>query len=552
MVQITKSMFKSIIFLAIVTLVLNGTMAQNLQDDFEGSGTISVWKQDASIVTYPFANPNKTSKNNSNNVLRYEDLGGDYANVFFDVGQNIDMNSNSSFKLKVYVPSSSVSGSSPNQVSLKLQDGTINQPWTTQTEIIQPLQLDTWQELIFDFKNGNFINLDAGSANPVDRTDFNRVLIQVNGEANKDSVTAYLDDFSSFKSEPSTTDSVIYNKLIWSDEFNGTGAIDTSKWFHQTKLPNGKSWYNGEIQHYTNRQVNSYQAAGALHIVAKKETFSDQGETKNYTSARLNSKIAFTYGRVEVRAKLPEGAGTWPAIWMLGKNIDEPGGFWQPKYGTVNWPACGEIDIMEHWGNNQNYVQSAMHTPSSSGATVNKGGKVIPGVSNNFHVYAVDWFEDRMVFSYDSVTVYVYKPAVRNMDTWPFVDDQYILLNIAIEPSISPSFTQSTMEIDYVRIFTTGEKDTTSTKDTTTSYHLEKQRTELKLFPNPSIDVLNIDHNLEEEHKMRWEVYSYTGSCVLRGDYTGNPIIIRSIPKGFYTLRLYSETLQLVKPFQKQ
>ncbi|MFT5596867.1 MAG: beta-glucanase (GH16 family), partial [Flammeovirgaceae bacterium] len=116
-----------------------------------------------------------------------------------------------------------------------------------------------------------------------------------------------------------------YTDLVWSDEFNGNGTINTSKWHHQTLLPNGNSWFNGELQHYTNRDENSYQSGGSLFISAINETFSDQGITKNYTSARLNSKFAFTYGRVVVKAKLPQGAGTWPAIWMLGKDITEPG-----------------------------------------------------------------------------------------------------------------------------------------------------------------------------------------------------------------------------------
>ena len=143
-------------------------------------------------------------------------------------------------------------------------------------------------------------------------------------------------------------------QLVWSDEFDGNGAINSTNWFHQTQLPLGWGWYNGEVQHYTDRIDNSYVSNGTLKIVAKKETYTDQGHTKEYTSARLNSKYAFTYGKVEIRAKLPQGFGTWPAIWMLGKNINEPGAYWETQgYGTTPWPACGEVDIMEHWGSNQ-------------------------------------------------------------------------------------------------------------------------------------------------------------------------------------------------------
>lgn len=244
-----------------------------------------------------------------------------------------------------------------------------------------------------------------------------------------------------------------FTNLVWSDEFSIDGAVNSANWFHQTQLPDGGNWYNGEVQHYTNRQANSNVSAGTLKITAKKENFTDQGVTKEYTSARLNSKYAFTYGRVEVRAKLATGTGTWPAIWMLGKNVIETGGFWTATYGTVSWPACGEIDIMEHWGNNQNYVQSAMHTPSSYGGTVNLGGQTIPTASSAFHVYSLVWTAQKMVFSVDGIEHYTYNPTEKNASTWPFNQPQYLLLNVAMQPAISPSFTQSAMEIDYVRVY---------------------------------------------------------------------------------------------------
>ena len=243
-------------------------------------------------------------------------------------------------------------------------------------------------------------------------------------------------------------------KLIWADEFDVEGALNSNNWFHQTQLPAGGNWYNNEVQHYTNRMDNSYVSNGTLKIVAKKESFTDQGYTKQYTSARLNSKFAFTYGRVEVRAKLPTGVGTWPAIWLLGKNINENGGYWDNQgFGTTNWPACGEVDIMEHWGSNQNFVQSAMHTPSSSGGTINHGGQTITTVSSQFHTYVLEWTSEKMVFSVDGLVHYTYNPSPKNLQTWPFDLDQYILLNIAIEPSINTSFVQSSMEIDFVRVY---------------------------------------------------------------------------------------------------
>jgi beta-glucanase (GH16 family) len=250
-----------------------------------------------------------------------------------------------------------------------------------------------------------------------------------------------------------------YTDLVWSDEFNGNGSINTTKWHHQTQLPNGNSWFNGELQHYTNRDENSYQEGGSLFIKAISESFSDQGVTKQYTSARLNSKFAFTYGRVVVRAKLPQGSGTWPAIWMLGKNITEPGGFFYDQFGTVGWPACGEIDIMEHWGVNPNYVSAALHTPSSFGGTFNVGGTNLLDVFNTFHIYEMEWSPERIVFSVDGNEFYTYEPAVKNADTWPFDEDQYLLLNVAINGDITQGFDESAMEVDYVRVYQEASAD---------------------------------------------------------------------------------------------
>ncbi len=247
--------------------------------------------------------------------------------------------------------------------------------------------------------------------------------------------------------------------LVWSDEFSGTGPISSDLWFHQTQLPAGGSWFNNEQQHYTNRIENSSVANGFLKIVAKKESFTNQGFTKQYTSARLNSKFAFTYGRVDARAKLPTGAGTWPAIWMLGKNINEPGGFFSSQFGTTNWPATGEIDIMEHWGNNPNVIHGSIHTTSSSGSTINTKTINVSQVSTTFHIYSIIWDEEKIQFLVDDVPFYTYNPTIKNASTWPFDKPQYLLLNIAmggVGGAIDPAFTQSSMEIDYVRVYQKG------------------------------------------------------------------------------------------------
>lgn len=278
---------------------------------------------------------------------------------------------------------------------------------------------------------------------------------------------------------------VVYNDLVWSDEFDTNGAINSTNWFHQTQLPAGGSWFNGEQQHYTNQITNSFVNAGFLNIVAKKENFTDQGFTKQYTSARLNSKFAFLYGRVDVRAKIPTNQGTWPAIWMLGKNVNEDGGFFDATFGTTNWPACGEIDILEHGitpSQPTNYIQSALHTPSSFGNTVNIGGTIASNLGNDFHVYSMNWSPNEISFLLDGVVFYTYNPAVKNASNWPFNQEQYLLLNIAmggVAGTIPSNFTQATMEIDYVRVYQNTLVDTeapstlTATVGTVTSSSVE-------------------------------------------------------------------------------
>ncbi len=532
------------LFCALLLATVPGK-AQFLTDDFEGNGNIGSWVGDDCAVNAAFANPHVQSINTSATVLRYHDTGGQYANVRFDIPGNFDLTSQQTFSLKIYVPSSGITGTAPNQVSLKLQNGVLNSPWTTQCEIIKPIQLNQWQTVTFNFASDPYLNYNQNSPPPIQRADFNRVIIQVNGENNNFQVVAFIDDFL-FNGTPPTPSP--YTQLVWSDEFNGNGAIDTSKWFHQTQLPAGGSWFNNEIQHYTNRTANSYVANGNLHIVAKRENFTAQGHTKTHTSARLNSKFAFTNGRVEVRAMLPTGVGTWPAIWTLGKNINEAGAYWQTRgFGTTSWPACGEIDIMEHWGDNQNFVQSAMHTPSSSGNTVNKGGQTIPTASTAFHVYELEWSPEKMVFSVDGRVHYTYNPPVKNASTWPFTADQYLILNIAILSSIPLSFTESAMVIDYVRVY---QLDVTSVAETA-------DPKPLRVYPNPAREQLHIELPALSEQSVTLRLLNAQGQ-LLRSEerlVTGPSTQLEelgSLPAGLYLLQLEAGGRRYFARFVKQ
>jgi len=240
-----------------------------------------------------------------------------------------------------------------------------------------------------------------------------------------------------------------FTNLIWSDEFDVAGSPDVNKWTYDIgdgSGPNepGKGWGNDEKQYYTDRPENVTVEGGVLKITAKKESFGGSA----YTSTRLKTqgKYDFKYGRIDIKAKLPSGGGTWPALWMLGSNIT-----------TVGWPSCGEIDIMEYVGNNPGYVQSALHTPSSFGNTINYKMTDIENENDDYHIYSMIWSADQISFLLDGERYYTYSPLIKNSGNWPFDRSQFLIMNIAIGGNlggnIDPSFSQSEMVIDYVRIY---------------------------------------------------------------------------------------------------
>ncbi|MFT4978957.1 MAG: beta-glucanase (GH16 family), partial [Myxococcota bacterium] len=200
---------------------------------------------------------------------------------------------------------------------------------------------------------------------------------------------------------------------------------------------------------------NSFVSDGTLKIVARKEQYTTEGTTLDYTSARLNARFAFTYGRVAVRARLPAEAGTWPAIWTLGANINEPGNAFGTEYGDVGWPACGEIDIMEQTGWDKDTTLAYFHWGhTETGAYETEGSDLSnPSSTTDFRVYALEWDEAYLRAWVDGSLVH----ELQNTDTRPYDNPHYLLLNIAMGGSLGgtvPSgFDDATMEIDYVRIY---------------------------------------------------------------------------------------------------
>lgn len=225
--------------------------------------------------------------------------------------------------------------------------------------------------------------------------------------------------------------------LIWSEEFNTDGAPNTAKWGYDL---GAGGWGNNESQYYTSRPENAVVINGVLKITAIKEAFSGSA----YTSARLLSKdkFSFKYGKIEVRAKLPAGGGTWPAIWMLGNNIS-----------TVSWPACGEIDIMEHVGNQLNKIYGTLHYPGRSGGNADGATIIIPDATTAFHNYILEWSASSIKIYVDTQLFYTFA----NNASSPFNQNFFVILNMAMGGNfggaIDPAFTNASMEVDYVRVY---------------------------------------------------------------------------------------------------
>jgi beta-glucanase (GH16 family) len=242
--------------------------------------------------------------------------------------------------------------------------------------------------------------------------------------------------------------------LVWSDEFNGKkGSLpDVSKWTYDL---GGSGWGNRELEYYTNRADNARIEDGKLVITARQEAYaSPDGAKFNYTSARLKTQGLFSqaYGRFEARIKLPVGQGLWPAFWMLGDNFD-----------AVGWPKCGEIDIMENVGKEPGMNHGSLHGPSSTNPTSDQTATItLPAgqkLSDDFHIYAVEWEPGAVRFYLDSNLYATFSSAEWPAGgAWVFDHRFFLILNVAVggnwpgSPDESTVFPQ-TMQIDYVRVY---------------------------------------------------------------------------------------------------
>jgi beta-glucanase (GH16 family) len=230
--------------------------------------------------------------------------------------------------------------------------------------------------------------------------------------------------------------------LVWSDEFSGK-IINTNNW--QFEIGNNNGWGNHEQEYYTNSTNNAFVSQGNLIIEARGEAIAGF----NYSSTRMitKGKQSFKYGRVDIRAKLPQTKGIWPALWMLGDNID-----------TAGWPACGEIDMMELLGQEPNKVYGTLHWGASPAAHQSYGtNKVLSSgtFADSFHVYSMIWTSTSISLLIDDVSYFTMATTGPNL---PFNSSFFFIFNIAVGgdwPGAPDSSTQlpQRMVVDYIRVF---------------------------------------------------------------------------------------------------
>jgi beta-glucanase (GH16 family) len=244
-------------------------------------------------------------------------------------------------------------------------------------------------------------------------------------------------------------------RLVWSDEFNGApnSPVDSRRWRHET----GGAWGEGELQSYTSRKANSHQdGRGRLRIVARAERFRGMDSiTRDYTSARISTqgRYSFRYGLFEARLQMPVGRGVWPAFWALGTDIDQ-----------VGWPECGEIDVMEHLGQEPTTASGTIHGPRDGGganADYKPGRSVVhtTPLAQEFHTYGAQWLPGSIQFYFDGRPYWSITAAdLPAGSRWVFDHPFFLSLNIAVggawagSPDASTTFPQALL-VDYVRVY---------------------------------------------------------------------------------------------------
>jgi len=262
------------------------------------------------------------------------------------------------------------------------------------------------------------------------------------------------------KKEKQTTEIKKDYTLVWEDEFEYTGKPDSTKWTYEYGFIRAN-----EKQYYTDSLNNARVENGNLIIEARKEkiknetppfferpAYVDRIQFADYTSASLTTRgiVDWQYAKIEIKAKLPKGRGTWPAFWMLGRN-----------WGKTAWPECGEIDIMEHVGYDPGIVHGTIHTKAYNHVLKTQKGKTIPvdNFFDEYHIYAIEWTPEKIDFLIDGKVYNHIENEHKTIAEWPFDQNFHLKLNVAIgggwggQKGIDDSIFPQQMVIDYVRVY---------------------------------------------------------------------------------------------------
>lgn len=419
------NLLKSLTFLCLFLFLGVRAYAQNVKVDFETSTTWFGFDGGAfSTITNPYQNP----LNQSNKVGRLiKGAGKSWAGAYYDALEHMDFITNNTFSLKVYANKNNA------KLLLKVENkanGSIN--YSIEKTLTKS---NEWEILVFDFSQI--------PSNAYDRI----TLIFDNGIVGNGGLnfTYYIDDLTLYRegdplpecpsNHTGNSPSTSQYELVWADEFDQDGALCHKNWTYELGT-GSQGWGNFEAQSYTNNLENVYVQNGTLNIIAIKKG-------NAYTSGRIKTQQLFSmmYGKIEVRAKLPATAGTWPAIWLLGENNPE-----------VGWPASGEIDIVEQFQDKSINISTAHWQHDGSHASYGLEAN-IPNPTG-FNTYSLEWTSNKLLTRINNT--WSWEMTINNIAA--FHNNFFIIMNLALggnkgAGTIDPTFSQDALEIDYIRVY---------------------------------------------------------------------------------------------------